>query len=104
MLDPEIRLAGPHPEKAAHEPAAGVARIECQRTVDQPDHRADVLAEPRQYLGGVGENARVVLRRLERPPGKIAGLAAGCLRLFGPALNDEPQVTVRRQRECGSVM
>ena len=86
MLDREIGLTGPDPENAAHKPAAGEARVERQRTVDQPDHGADVLAEISQHEGGVGEDARVVLPRLERLPSKIAGLAASCLRLLGPAV------------------
>jgi hypothetical protein len=45
-----------------------------------------------------------VLRYLEGPAGKLAGLAAGGLRVFGPAFNDEPQVALRRPGECGSVM
>jgi len=45
MLDREIGLAGPEPEKAAYIPAAGEARVERQRSVDQPDHGADILAE-----------------------------------------------------------
>ena len=48
-------------------PAAGEARVERQRTVDQPDHGADILAELRQHKGGVGEDARVVLAHLEAP-------------------------------------
>src|SRR6266550_685643 len=104
MLDPEIGLAGPHPEKAAHKPTAGVARIERERTIDQADHRTNILAEPRQHLGGIGEDSRVVLRLLECLPGKIAGLPMGYCRLFGPTLNDKPQVAVRGQRGRRSVM
>jgi len=90
MLDRGIGLTGPEPENAAHKPAAGEARVERQRTVDQPYRGADVLAEYSQYKGGVGKDARVVLRRLERLPRKITGLAAGCLGLFGPSVIDEP--------------
>ena len=104
MLDREIVLTGKDPEKAAHKPAAGEARVERQRTVDQPDHGTDILAELRQHLGGVGEDARVVLRHLERLPSKIAGLAAICLRRFGPAVNDEPHVADRRPGKCRPVM
>ena len=68
MLDPEIGLAGPYSEKAAHKPAAGVARVERERAVDQADHRTNVLAEPGQHLGGIGEDARVVLPGLKRLP------------------------------------
>jgi hypothetical protein len=34
MLDGEIVFTGIYPEKAAHKPAAGIARVERQRTVD----------------------------------------------------------------------
>jgi hypothetical protein len=61
------------------------------------------LAEKRQHEGGVGEDARVVLRHLERLPSEIAGLAAGRLRRFGPAVSDELQVTDRRPGECSPV-
>jgi len=71
MLDREIVLSGKHPDKAAQIPAAGVARIERERTVDQPDHRTDILAELNQRKGSIGEDARVILRGLERLPGNI---------------------------------
>ena len=45
MLDREIVLAGPVPENAAQKPAAGEARVERERAVDQPAHRADILVE-----------------------------------------------------------
>src|SRR6266404_1722187 len=85
-------------------PALGEARVECQRTVDQPDHRTDVLAEIRQHKAGVDKDARVVLPRLERLPSEIAGLAAGCLQLFGPAVSDEVHMTDRRPRKRRPVM
>ena len=72
MLDREIGLTGEDPEKAAHKPAAGKARVKRKRPVDQPDHGADVLAEVRQHQGGVGEEAGVILPHLERLPGKRA--------------------------------
>ena len=66
MLDREIGLTGKYPEKAAHIPAAGKARVDRKRTVNQSDHGADVLAETSQYQSRIGEDARVVLCRLER--------------------------------------
>ena len=45
MLDRQIRLPGPQPEKAADVPAARVARIEGESAIDQRDHRIDVFAE-----------------------------------------------------------
>ena len=88
MLDREIVLAGPVPENATQKPAAGEARVERERTVDKPDYGTDVLAEMSQNKGRVGEDARVVLRHLERLPSEIDGFAAGCLRLLGPAIVD----------------
>ena len=61
MLDCEIGLAGPELEKAAHIPAAGEARVQRERPVDQPDHRTDILAECSQHSGGVGEDARIAI-------------------------------------------
>ena len=66
MLDREIGLAGKQPEKTAQIPAAGIARVDRERPVDQPDHRTDILAELSQHSRGVGEDAGVVLPRLER--------------------------------------
>src|SRR5712672_3299163 len=104
MLDREIVLAGPDPDNAAHKPAAGIARVECQRTVDQPDRGGNILAEIRQREGGVGEDARVVVRRLERMPSKVAGLAVGRLQLLGPAFSNELDVAVSRPGKRGPVM
>src|ERR1700736_793287 len=104
MLDCEISLAGPEPETAAQIPAAGEARVERERAVDQPEHGADVLAELCQHPGGGSEDARVVLPHLERLPSKIDGFAAGCLRRVGPAVKDEPHMAHRRKGQCRSVM
>jgi hypothetical protein len=45
MLDPEVVFTGVGPQNAAQIPAAGKARVARKRAVDQPDHRADILAE-----------------------------------------------------------
>jgi hypothetical protein len=74
MLDREIGLTGPEPEKAAHKPAAGEARVERECAVGQPHHGTDVLAEIRQHKGGVGEDVRIILPDLECLPGKINAL------------------------------
>src|SRR5262249_26658970 len=104
MLDREIGLAGPDSEKAAQQPATGVTRVERQRSVEQPDHSADILAEASQDLGGVDEDARLVLPHVESLPSEIDGLASGFLRLFSPAVVDEPGVAIRRPGECRGVM
>ena len=38
-----------------------------------------------QCVSGVGEDARVVLARLKRPPSEIHTLAAGCLPALQPS-------------------
>src|ERR1051325_4705589 len=103
MLDREIVLTGPDPQRPTQMPAAGKAWVQCQRSVDQPDHRPDVLAEIRQQAGGVGEDTGVVLPRMERLSSKVDALAAVCLRLFGPVGSLDVQVADRRQGQCGPV-
>src|ERR1700675_1535905 len=100
MLNREIRLAGPEPENAAYIPAAGEARVQRERTVDQPDHGTEVLAKIRQHEGHIGEDTRVVLRHLKRLSSKIDSLAAIS---SGPAVNGEPPVAHRRQGKCRPV-
>src|ERR1700730_12774637 len=104
MLDREIGLTGKYPEKAAHKPAAGESRVERERTVAQPDHGTDILPKYSQCVSGVGEDARVVLARLKRPPSEIHTPVAGCLPLFGPAVSDERHVAHRRPGERRPVM
>src|SRR3984893_3226649 len=74
MLDREIRLAGPQPEKTADVPAAREARIEGEGAIDQCNHRIEVFAENSERHCGVGQNARVVPRRLDGPPSKVDSL------------------------------
>ena len=104
MFDRKIELPSVYPDKAAPIPAASEARVERQRSIDQPDHRANILAELSQYQGGVDEDARIVLPHLERPPGKVGALAAIRVWLVGPAITDEPQVADRRPGQCRPVM
>jgi len=91
MLDRDVGLARPEPENAAHKPAASEAGVERQRAVDQPDHRADILAEIRQRGGGINDGSGGVLPRLQRLPREIDGFGAGLLRV-GPAVLDKPHV------------
>src|SRR5215472_5478715 len=67
MLDRDVGLAGPHPERSADRPAARKAGVECEGAIDQRDHRADILAEISQRQGGVGQGARIVAGCSEGP-------------------------------------
>src|SRR2546430_2547884 len=60
MLDRDVGLARPIPKSAAYGPAARKARIECQGTINQRHHGADVLTESGQRKGDIREDARVV--------------------------------------------
>src|SRR6266478_688775 len=104
MLDREIVLTGEYSEKATQIPASGKARVERECTIDQPRHSAYILAQLGPHEGGVGEDARVVLRRLERLPGKIVGLAVICFRRLGPAVKGKVEVAERRPGERRAVM
>src|SRR5258708_20530674 len=87
MLDREIVLTGQEPDLAAKIPATGEARVERERTVDQPGHGADVLAETCQHKRGVSEDARVVLPPIASLPGKLDALGAIYLHRVAPSLN-----------------
>jgi hypothetical protein len=96
MFNGEIGFTGERSYNAAQKPTSGVARVERERTVDQSDHCAYFLAELSEHMGGVGEHSRVILCHLKRLPSEFDGLATARLRIFGPAVSDEPQVADRR--------
>src|SRR5437016_5008546 len=98
MLDRQIGLTRPQPDNAASKPTECEARVERERTVDQPDHGVDILSEATQYESRVGKDARVVLRHLKRLSRQIAGLAPICLRRFGPVVAGEVKVADRSPR------
>src|SRR6516225_2238167 len=104
MLNCEIRLTGPDPQKATHIPAASEARVKHERTVNQPDHGLDILAKIPQHESGMDEYAWVVLSHFERLPREFDGLATRCFRLCGPAVSEDSHMTERRPRKCRPVM
>src|SRR5882757_1049132 len=103
MLNRNIGLARPPPEDSADVPAAREIRVERQGTVDQRNHRADVLAEIGQRLGSIDEDAGIVARRLQAPPCKINRLSTIRLRIFAPTLKINPKTAGCGQSERGSV-
>src|SRR6516162_8963936 len=86
MLDREVRQARQSPEDAADKPAMGEIWVELQRTIDQPDHSADILTERGQYDGGIRHDVRVVAGRFQGPPGEIRALYAVHRWIFAPAI------------------
>src|SRR6516165_349011 len=95
MLDRDVRLAGPMPEDAADVPPTCEIRIEHEGTVDQRDHGADVLAEIGQREGGIRQDTRIVAAHFQRAPCEIDAFQTIRLRIFAPAVYNEP-ITAKR--------
>src|SRR6266481_3195361 len=88
--DSQSGLARHIPENAADIPAAGKARVERQRTVDQRDHGTHILAEIGERESGIGERAGIVTGHLEGAPGEIGTLAAVHLGICAQPVQAEP--------------
>src|SRR5215471_12055699 len=88
MFDREIRLASPKPHKTADEPAARIARIEVKSAIDQRDHRIEVFAENSERHRGIGQNPRVVRRRLDGPASKVYPLRPEHVPIRGVEVRD----------------
>ena len=80
-------------------PTTGMARVEGQTTVDQCERDIDVLAPICEQKAGKCENVGVVRTAPKRPPRKIDTGAPGRFRVFGPAVDLKPPVTMGRQGE-----
>src|ERR1700730_18545562 len=104
MLDREIRLAGPQPEKTADVPAAREARIEGESVIDQHDHRIEVFAENGKRHCGVGQNARVVPGRREGPPSKVDPVRRDRGPIWRVEAWGQMLAGLRRKPEGGAVM
>src|SRR3954452_7487187 len=104
MLNREIVLTGSYSQRAAQIPTPCEARVQRERTVDQPNHRPNVLAESSQHGGGIGKDAWIVMRHLKRLSSKIDGPTTACFRSFSPAFSNDPQVAIRCPRQCRAVM
>ena len=98
VFDRHFELARPKPQAAADVPSAGKARIEDQRAIDQSHHRADVLAEIRQRQRSVDENARIVARHLQRPPGEVSAFAAASKSWLRPSMQSRRQQRAAQAR------
>jgi hypothetical protein len=72
-----------------------------QGAVDQRHHRADVLPEIGQRLGGICQDARVVAGHFQGSPGEIGALQTVHLRIFAPTVTDQPITAECGPGECG---
>src|ERR1700746_1246330 len=73
-LDRKVGLARPKPKDAADMPAACEVRVERQCTVYERHHGVDILAEPSESDGGIGQDSRIVTCYLEGSPREISTL------------------------------
>ena len=98
VLDGKLGLAGPVPQTGANVPTAGEARMKGECAIDQGHHRADVLAEIRQRQRSVDENARIVARHLQRPPGEVSAFAAASKSWLRPSMQSRRQQRAAQAR------
>ena len=103
MLDCDIGLACPIPECAAKGRPTSVVRVERQGTIDQRHHRADVLAERGQRMGGIHQDDRIVAGRLQRPPSEIGAFQTVRLPILTPTVGKQPKTAVRGAGERRTV-
>src|SRR6266436_926711 len=96
-------LASPNPEHTTPIPAASIARIERERTVNQRDRDIDVLPKMAEYERGMAEDIRVVSSSSKGLPGKIDTYTPVCFPVVGPAVDVEMDVAKGRQGEGGAV-
>ena len=82
-------------------PTASVARIEREATVDQPERDVDVLAEISEDKGSEREDIGVVGAASKRPSSEIDTDATDPFRVFGPAVDLDPLVTMGRKARAG---
>src|SRR5215469_14138711 len=104
MLDRQIRLAGPHSQKAADVPAARIAWIEGESAIDQHDHRIDVLAETGESVRRVSQHARVVSRDLQGTVSKVDSLLPVRVPIRSGRLRDQMHATGCREAKGRAVL
>ena len=76
MLDREIGLPGPQSQPAAVDPAAGIARIELDATIDQCGRRIEIPAGVAERVGSPAKSIWVVASAAQCALGKIDGAPA----------------------------
>src|SRR5215831_3459822 len=59
-LDRKVGLTRPKPKDAADVPAACEIRVERQCTLYERHHGVDILAEPGESDGGIGQDSRIL--------------------------------------------
>src|SRR6516225_3947290 len=104
VFDRGIELASPTSEGAANVPATSEARVERHRSIGQPNHCADVLAEIGESNGSIGKHIRIVATDLEGPACEIGALPAVRAGVLARAIKADAETTVRGPGERGPVI
>jgi len=89
-LDRKVGLARPKPKDAADVPAACEIRVERQCTVHERRHGVDILAEPSECDGGIGQDSRILTCYLEGSPREISTLQTVRRRILAPIVVHQP--------------
>src|SRR6516165_11412290 len=104
LFDCGIGLAGPTSEGAANVPAASEARVERDRSISQPNHCVDVLAEIGESNGSISKHIWIVATDLEGPACEIGALPAVRVGVLARAIKAKAETAVRGPGERGPVM
>ena len=104
MLDRQIRLPGPQPEKAADVPAARVAWIEGKSAIDQRDHRIGVFAETGESHCCIGQYARGVSRHPDSPAPEIDAFPPVRIAIRSGGVGGQQHATNRRKAESRAIV
>jgi hypothetical protein len=104
MLDRQIRLPSPQPEKTADVPAARVAWIERESAINQRDHRIDVFAETGESQCCLNQYAGSVLRHPDSPSSEIYAFLPDRVSVRSGGVGCQIHATVRREAESRTVV
>ena len=69
--------------------------------IDRRDHGIEVFAENSERHCGIGQNARVVPRRLDGPPSEVDPLRPDRVPVWGGEACGQMVATLRRKPEAG---
>ena len=82
MLDRNVGLTRPDPERATDAPSARKTRIQRECTIDERRHAPDVFAQIGRRRGNIHQYARVVRGHFQGPACEIEALGRVRIRIF----------------------
>ena len=104
MLDRNVGLTRPDPERATDAPSARKTRIQRECTIDERRHAPDVFAQIGRRHGNIHQYARIVTGHFQGPAREIEAFTPVQIRIFTATVAHQHSTTNCSERECGSVM